>query len=120
MSNPATIKQKMPKGMGAEIFPAVLRDFKRYEQWAAMPEMREELAERVEEGIKKYGEPLKAHNGRDALIDGYQELLDAIMYFKQTLVEDELELSDLVRVRKVYDDVLHAANAVRNVLKTKS
>lgn len=39
-------------------------------------------------GIKKYGTPLQAHNGRCALQDAYEEALDLCCYLKQKLLED--------------------------------
>lgn len=39
-------------------------------------------------GIKKYGTPLQAHNGRDALQDAYEEALDLCCYLKQKLLEE--------------------------------
>lgn len=38
-------------------------------------------------GIKKYGTPLQIHNGRDALMDAYQEALDLCIYLKQAIEE---------------------------------
>ena len=38
-------------------------------------------------GRRKYGTPLQAHNGRDALVDLYQELLDAAVYTRQLIME---------------------------------
>lgn len=42
-----------------------------------------DLEDRDKEGVKKYGTRLCTNNGRDALIDFYQEILDAIVYIKQ-------------------------------------
>lgn len=39
-------------------------------------------------GIKKYGVPLQANNGRDALQDAYEEALDLCCYLKQKLLEE--------------------------------
>lgn len=47
----------------------------------------EDLQARKEFGLRKYGTPLQAHNGRDALMDLFQELLDAVLYCKQLIVE---------------------------------
>lgn len=47
----------------------------------------EDMEARRALGIKRYGTALKAHNGRDALVDLYEELLDAVMYAKQAIVE---------------------------------
>ena len=46
-----------------------------------------DLTNRALEGNKKYGEPLKAHNGRNALWDAYQEALDLAMYLRQAIEE---------------------------------
>ena len=39
-------------------------------------------------GIQKYGTVLQAHNGRNALKDAYEEVLDLAMYLKQKLEEE--------------------------------
>lgn len=38
-------------------------------------------------GIEKYGTPLQAHNGRDPLVDAYQEALDLCVYLRQAIEE---------------------------------
>lgn len=38
-------------------------------------------------GREKYGTPLQAHNGRDALADAYQEALDMAVYLRQAIFE---------------------------------
>ena len=38
-------------------------------------------------GRDKYGTPLQAGNGRDALVDAYQEILDAAVYLRQMIYE---------------------------------
>lgn len=40
-------------------------------------------------GIKKYGTPLQANNGRNALQDAYEEALDLACYLKQRLLEEK-------------------------------
>lgn len=46
-----------------------------------------DLQTRAEDGKKKYGKYLQTHNGRDALIDAYQEALDLCMYLRQAIEE---------------------------------
>lgn len=46
-----------------------------------------DLAERKREGTLKYGTPLQPFNGRDALLDAYQEALDLCQYLKQAMIE---------------------------------
>ena len=43
--------------------------------------------ERMEMGIEKYGKPLQPENGRDPLIDAYQELMDLALYLRQMIFE---------------------------------
>ena len=49
----------------------------------------EDIKKRKVMGKKKYGVPLRANNGRNALQDLFEELLDATQYCKQKLVEEE-------------------------------
>ncbi len=48
-----------------------------------------DLAARERQGIAKYGTTLQTHNGRDALVDAYQEALDLAQYLKQAILERE-------------------------------
>lgn len=68
---PATATQPAPTGDGAEVWPLVIQDM----------QARDQL------GRERYGTPLRAHNGRDALVDRYQELLDACVYARQEIYE---------------------------------
>ena len=47
----------------------------------------EDLEARKRLGIAKYGVPLQAFNGRSALIDAYEEVLDLACYLRQLLEE---------------------------------
>ncbi len=64
-------EQITPHGKGADVEALVHKD----------------LRARIDSGEKKYGERLTTHNGRDALLDLYQELLDAVVYLRQALYE---------------------------------
>jgi hypothetical protein len=46
-----------------------------------------DIVKRKQLGIETYGTVLQANNGRDALRDLYEELLDATMYIRQILEE---------------------------------
>lgn len=46
-----------------------------------------DMAARKTLGIERYGTPLQAHNGRDALVDAYQEALDLCCYLRQAIEE---------------------------------
>ena len=46
-----------------------------------------DMRERDQLGRRRYGTPLQAHNGRDALVDAYQEALDLAVYLRQAIAE---------------------------------
>lgn len=46
-----------------------------------------DIETRKEIGLKKYGTLLQAFNGRDALVDAYQESLDLVQYLRQCVEE---------------------------------
>ncbi len=46
-----------------------------------------DMKERDRAGFCKYRTRLKPNNGRDALVDLYQELLDAVVYCRQAIYE---------------------------------
>lgn len=49
--------------------------------------VREDLEKREALGVERYGAPLRPHNGRDALLDAYEEALDLACYLKQAIIE---------------------------------
>lgn len=51
--------------------------------------VRADLEQREQLGVKRYGTPLQPHNGRDALLDAYEEALDLACYLRQALAERE-------------------------------
>lgn len=68
----ATADQGHPTGNGEDVTERVIAD----------------LSQRKESGTRKYGQPLRAFNGRNALIDAYQESLDLTVYLRQRIIED--------------------------------
>lgn len=48
-----------------------------------------DIINRKQEGIKRYGTPLQANNGRDALLDAYEEALDLAIYLRQVIEEQK-------------------------------
>lgn len=69
--NQATLQQNTPKGTGVDVCKLVQQD----------------LEARIEMGKQRYGERLTTFNGRDALLDAYQEVLDLAVYLRQELEE---------------------------------
>lgn len=50
-------------------------------------EVKKDLDERNQLGYQSYGGPMEPHDGRDALVEAYQEALDLVMYLKKAIVE---------------------------------
>ena len=49
--------------------------------------VRADLEERERVGVERYGTPLRLFNGRDALVDAYQEAMDLTVYLRQAIAE---------------------------------
>lgn len=66
-----------------------------------------DIEARREVGIKRYGTALQPHNGRDALVDAYEEVLDLACYLKQRIVEDEsARMAWLVAYTEALEDMI--------------
>lgn len=54
-----------------------------------------DLQERKEHGTRKYGTPLQAFNGRNQLLDAYEEVLDLAVYLRAALEEQNEQSTSL-------------------------
>ena len=54
-----------------------------------MPKVATDHEKRIEMGEKKYGQRLRTNNGRDWVLDCYQEALDGISYSAQGVLEGD-------------------------------
>lgn len=52
-----------------------------------------DMRERDNVGCERYGTPLQANNGRDALVDAYQEALDLVVYLRQAIEERRCKIT---------------------------
>lgn len=72
---------------GVDIYPLAvaavkaLEDQKSAGEGDAIRDMLRLLSERHEFGVRKYGQTLMSHDGRDAIVDAEQELGDFVQYF---------------------------------------
>lgn len=63
-----------------------------------------DMAERRQVGIEKYGKPLRPDNGRDALVDAYQEALDLCVYLRAAIEQRKALEAELQRLREEAED----------------
>lgn len=54
-------------------------------------EVIKDIEARKNFGYSKYGTYLQPNNGRNSLLDAYQEALDLVIYLKQKLIEEANE-----------------------------
>jgi hypothetical protein len=72
-----------------------------------------DMRERDRVGRERYGMPLTAHNGRDQLVDLYQELLDAAVYARAGMLEGNFG------VAAVYHNTLDSVFLVREMIDVR-
>lgn len=77
--NQQSFWENQPNPMHNESVPVITQLHTYFERRAAM-------------GVQKYGTPLQAHNGRDGLVDLFEELIDAVQYCAQVLIERDGKL----------------------------
>lgn len=91
-------------GLARLDFPAdVLDDFK----------ARDEL------GAKRYGDRLHAFNGRDALLDAYEEAMDLVVYLQQAADERALDELEIVATTGTDDKPAHGC-ALNRIVMTRN
>jgi hypothetical protein len=78
-------------------------------------EVAADLQARKQLGLDRYGSLLQAGNGRDALLDLYEELEDSAVYAKQWLTENPSSAGDYAGIEFVYGIVLTCLIRVRRL-----
>lgn len=73
-----------------------------------------DMRERDRVGRERYGTPLTTNNGRDHLVDAYQELLDGAVYLKAEWLEGNHQ------VRRAYHRTLDAILELRVMLDERA
>jgi hypothetical protein len=85
------------------------------------PQIEDDVRDRLEFGLRKYGKPLRSHNGRNPLLDAYQEILDALVYFIQAMVESQVrspaDAERIARFSVLYQDAVSMAVELRSMLE---
>jgi hypothetical protein len=72
------------------------------------------LQERLAVGIKRYGQPLRAFNGRDAAQDAFEEVLDLSVYLAQAKIEMQAMRDFLDFVIWTFESTHRAGHILRN------
>lgn len=75
----------------------------------------DDLKRRREGGLKKYGTELQTWNGRSFLVDAYQELLDAALYVRGVLMEDQDRRAATEKIRHAVKTLLLVHKAAPKV-----
>ena len=76
----------------------------------------EDMKARNDFGFKKYGVALKANDGRKTIQDLYEELLDACVYTKKLIKEQEISSKSL-QLLKEFPENVDKASVMRWVAK---
>lgn len=101
---------------GPAITPMVIDDVRVHTSFTEIADkVVVDLKARETKGIANYGQSLHASNGRDALVDLYEELLDAVQYAKQVVVENKDDETTHT-VRRVYRILWTQVLDVRDLL----
>lgn len=79
-----------------------------------------DMKDRDEWGRSKYKTPLQPFNGRDALVDFYQEVLDSAVYLRQFLFELNNDTSQYLdeysTLLSIYNNILWSIYSIRKLI----
>jgi hypothetical protein len=88
------------------------------------PEIAKDHEKRIDWGEKKYGQRLRTFNGRDALLDAYQEVLDFLSYLMQAIMEGHGECRSIFRMAACLasevEALLHGNPSLQKMRSTKA
>lgn len=66
----------------------------------------EDMRARDQVGRERYGTPLQAQNGRDPLVDAYQEALDLAVYLRQAIEERATQAFTIQTLKAAFEDAI--------------
>jgi hypothetical protein len=77
--------------------------------------LRGDMLERDRIGRERYGTPLKTHNGRNHLVDAYQEMLDALVYLRAE-IDENTSPPRLISLADMYQAQFGLAFRMRSII----
>ncbi len=75
------------------IIPPLFKHYLNTEPRPVMPQVMQDLEDRYQLGLERYGKPVKPMDGEDYLKHLYEELMDACVYIKAVIEERKLRES---------------------------
>lgn len=107
----ATAEQKQPVAGQQVVLPTLIKYLEKQASDPLIPDVQA----RASLGRTRYQTELMTHNGRDPVVDAYQELLDALMYLTQAVLEQP-DRDKKFRLNRSLLNTLVAATAIHYFL----
>jgi hypothetical protein len=95
----------------------VIGDLARWGPAGLVAQVVADIEARKQVGLERYGTLLQAFNGRDALLDAYQEVLDLCQYLRQ-MKEEQRPRTFAVLV--IYTKALRMALQLRDMIEDRT
>lgn len=103
-----------------ENLPMVIEDLRSFHRpESIVVKVIDDMRERDRLGRERYGTPLTTGNGRNHLVDAYQEKLDAAVYLRSWIEENDVtpRTDEWVEVFALYTETLRAIVRLRWVIE---
>lgn len=102
---------------GPDVWPLVIAKIRDFGfTHANFAKLVADCEERNQIGTAKYGVPLRVGDGRDSLIDAYQECLDLIVYLAKAAFERQGNVAVRVRLDGIMDSALFELSLLRDII----
>lgn len=76
------------------------------------------MRQRDKMGLAKYGVRLQSHNGRNSFEDAFEEVLDAVAYSRNALIEDDT-IDGSFQLMQIHMHLMEAATVMARVIERK-
>lgn len=106
-----------PTGTGQDVTKSAINQIEKCYSMFDTDVLISDLQSRAEFGKNKYGDYLRINDGRNSIIDFYQEILDAIVYCWKAILEGNNELKSYwsMLIRIAVDTSMRLADEEKHV-----
>lgn len=101
------------------VWDALIAEIECHHETPAAIAMLDDMRARDAVGRERYGTPLQPWNGRDALVDAYQEALDLAVYVKQAQLENGERGPNWGALERALTNAVRAAVTLKGLLMTR-
>ena len=112
-------EQAAPVAGTGDAWFSVIEELEQWDQNFSLMPLISDMTERRLLGIERYGTPVQQFNGRDSLLDAYQEVLDLIVYLKNDELERQQNGLSTLMIRRAFEAAIREALLIKDIMRLR-